>query len=179
MLKSPLPNTIEPLKLVAKRTCMKGCIELGLLQRLRPELVGESEKNLVDVELVFAKSPDGLATASGFARADMFLVCQRCLNPMAFRVDAVINWVFVSDETLMSQVPASSEAILLNEETISLFDLIEDELLLSLPVIPMHQEGECKEQGYSLVSTNESQHKDDVPVKKSPFVVLADFKKKS
>lgn len=178
MLKSPLPNTIEPLKLVAKRTCMKGSIELGLLQRLCPDLVGESGKNLVDVELVFSKSLDGLATASGFVRADMLLVCQRCLNPMAFRVDVTINWVFVSDEALMSQAPANSEAVLLGEETISLFDLIEDELLLSLPIIPMHQEGECKEQNYSLVSTNE-QHNDNTPEKKSPFVVLADFKKKN
>lgn len=177
MLESPLPNIIEPLKLAAKNVRLQGCVDLKSLPRLRADLQPDSLSRQASAELWFDMSADGLATLTGSLRAELNLQCQRCLRSMNLPVDATVSWVFAHDEEAAVHVPASSELILLEGSSISLFDLLEDELLLSLPSVPMHSEGMCIVPEAAVKQPDQAQPKDSV--KKSPFVVLADFKKKN
>lgn len=177
MSESPLPNIIEPFKLAAKNVCLQGCVNLKAFSRLEADLQAESLSRQVDVDLQFSMTPDGLAMVTGSLRANIGLQCQRCLGVVDLPIDAVLDWVFAHDEAAALQVSASSELIILEGSSVSLFDLLEDELLLSLPSVPMHAEGKClvphtAEPQSEPVKTKEN-------VKTSPFVVLADFKKKN
>lgn len=68
------------------------------------------------------------------------LQCQRCLGPvdMALMVD---RWFrFVADEdTALAQDDESDEDLLVLQPSMSLLELIEDELLMELPLVPMHE----------------------------------------
>jgi len=72
------------------------------------------------------------------------MTCQRCLNSMPYRVDVERTLYLARNEAEMERLDAlpDSDAIQAGE-VLSLVELIEDEVLLSLPVAVMHAEGEC------------------------------------
>lgn len=65
--------------------------------------------------------------------------CQRCLQPVDLPLQ-VDRWLrFVADENLAAELDADSEEdVLAIERALDLHDLVEDELLLALPMIPRH-----------------------------------------
>lgn len=65
--------------------------------------------------------------------------CQRCLTPYAESV-SVDRWFrFVADETTaLAQDDESEEDLLVFEPRFDLRSLLEDELLMALPLVPMH-----------------------------------------
>ena len=74
------------------------------------------------------------------AEAALPLVCQRCLTayPHAMAVHARI--LFVADEQTAAEIDADAEFdVLVFSKELDLHDLVEDELLLDLPLVPRHE----------------------------------------
>jgi len=76
------------------------------------------------------------------------LTCQRCLGSMPYKVDVERTLYLARNEAEMERLDALpySDAIQAGE-TLNLVDLVEDEVLLSLPLAVMHAEGECSVTG--------------------------------
>ncbi len=72
------------------------------------------------------------------------LTCQRCMGPMRHTVEIGRTLHLARNEAELERLDAlpDSDAILVGE-TLNLVDLVEDEVLLSLPLAAMHAEGEC------------------------------------
>jgi uncharacterized protein len=72
------------------------------------------------------------------------LTCQRCLGAMQHAVQIERTLYLARNEAELERLEAlpDSDAILVSE-TLDLVDLVEDEVLLSLPLAAMHAEGEC------------------------------------
>jgi len=72
------------------------------------------------------------------------LPCQRCLGSMPYKVDVERTLYLARNEAEMERLDAlpDSDAIQAGE-ALNLVDLVEDEVLLSLPLATMHAEGEC------------------------------------
>jgi uncharacterized protein len=70
--------------------------------------------------------------------------CQRCLGSMPYQVGVERTLYLARNEAEMERLDAlpGSDAIQAGE-SLSLVELVEDEVLLSLPVGVMHAEGEC------------------------------------
>jgi len=65
--------------------------------------------------------------------------CQRCLQPVALDLDLARALRFVADEATAEALDAESEDdVLALPRYLDLHDLVEDELLLALPLVPMH-----------------------------------------
>lgn len=74
------------------------------------------------------------------AKAIVPLQCQRCLGSVDTSLDIDRWFRFVADEaTAEAQDDESEEDVLVLEPVMSLYDLLEDELLMSLPLVPMHE----------------------------------------
>ncbi|HEX6705390.1 MAG TPA: YceD family protein [Albitalea sp.] len=74
------------------------------------------------------------------ADARVSLVCQRCLGPVGADVHAERSFQFVSGEDAAAQLDADSEDdVLALTRSLDLRDLVEDELLLALPLVPRHE----------------------------------------
>lgn len=75
---------------------------------------------------------------------DAGLVCQRCLGGMPHRVELVRTLYLARNQAELERLDAlpDSDAIQAGER-LNLVDLVEDEVLLSLPLAAMHAEGEC------------------------------------
>jgi uncharacterized protein len=74
------------------------------------------------------------------ARARVMLECQRCLQPVALDLDVTRSLRFVADEATAEALDADSEDdVLALPRSLDLHALVEDELLLALPLVPMHE----------------------------------------
>jgi uncharacterized protein len=110
-------------------------VSLAELPRLRSQLAGiEGE---VRGRVHFGRAA-GIAVAeltmSGAAR----LVCQRCLETMQVPVATSVRVGLIAAESDMSRVPEDLEPVLALEGRISVGELVEEELLLTLPIVPLH-----------------------------------------
>lgn len=71
--------------------------------------------------------------------AQLALVCQRCLQPVGEALRARRSFQFVAGEDQAAAVDADSEDdVLALTRTLDLIELLEDELLLALPLVPRH-----------------------------------------
>lgn len=73
------------------------------------------------------------------AEAVLPLVCQRCLTPVDVSLDIARDYRFVADEAqAAAQDDDADEDLLVLSREFSLLALIEDELIMDLPVVPRH-----------------------------------------
>jgi uncharacterized protein len=105
-------------------------------------------------------------------QATVPLTCQRCLNPVPTELELARDFRFVTDEdTAIQEDEDSQEDLLVLETNFDLLALIEDELLMSLPLVPMHQ-GCVGER----VPTSKEEDAILSATKPNPFAVLASLK---
>lgn len=73
------------------------------------------------------------------ARAVLPLLCQRCLQPCAHELSLDRRFLFVADESTAAELDADVEHdVLVFAKELDLHELVEDEFLLDLPLVPRH-----------------------------------------
>lgn len=136
MSKRP-PDIIDPVAFAEKGRAIAGVFPLTALERLRDQLLTTSGE--VRFQLRFAKEGT-VVGARGRIEAELSLQCQACLGALAYRVDSATAVGFVSSLDEAALLPEPFEPVLLEDpRALRLADLIEDELLLSLPQVPRHE----------------------------------------
>ena len=71
------------------------------------------------------------------------LQCQRCLQPMERPLETVSRVALIASENEAGRVPAEREPVLAPGGRISIGQLLTEELLLLLPIVPLLEEREC------------------------------------
>lgn len=76
---------------------------------------------------------------------ELVLRCQRCLGPVHFRLDAVRNFVLVAPGQELSDPADEAEDTeqLHADPKFDVIALVEDEVILGLPMVAGHEEGTC------------------------------------
>lgn len=107
------------------------------------------------------------------AHTALSLICQRCLAPVLVQVVAERPFRFVADEqTAAVQDDAAEEDVLALSSAFDAMELIEDELLMELPVAPRHEV--CPEPVKSEVADPE--FGEDAAERPNPFALLEKLK---
>jgi len=109
------------------------------------------------------------------AQTTVPLTCQRCLGVAELQVQFERDFRFVATEELAEvEDEESEEDVLVLSKTFDLLELIEDELLLASPLVPMHEA--CPE---PVKLTAADDGFDAQPEERpNPFAVLQQLKKK-
>jgi uncharacterized protein len=109
-----------------------------------PRLVHEFTQGALFCRVVGRADPRGSLSLRLTISGKVGMTCQRCLGDMTHTVEVERTLYLARNEAEMERLDAlpDSDAIRAGE-TLSLVELIEDEVLLSLPLAPMHAEGEC------------------------------------
>lgn len=137
-----LPVQFNPIRYAEQRRLITGEMPLRGMSRLAELLLDSSES--VRVTLQCDIDSDGYRIVSGELATTLQLSCQRCLEPVRLPLQLTIALAAVMDERAAEQLPSHYEPLLLSADgSCFLRDLIEDELLLALPVITRHPEGAC------------------------------------
>ncbi len=76
---------------------------------------------------------------------EVTLACQRCLEPLLFEISSDRIFVLVEREDDMIDVAEEEDAneTLLADDKLDVLNLIEDEILLQIPIAPMHDVNTC------------------------------------
>lgn len=116
-------------------------VPLAELPRLRSQLA--SVDGMVRGRVHFTRE-------SGFVVADLTLsgaatlVCQKCLGTMTEPLESSVRVALISAEADANGVPEHLEPVLAPGGRTTVGDLVEEELLLALPIVPLHeQESDC------------------------------------
>jgi uncharacterized protein len=165
-LMATVPRNIKPALLVKEQKCLQDSFEINEMHRLKAVLA--NAKGKVNYSLEFGKDANGNAIISGLLSAHVGMVCQRCLEAFLLPInnDVRIGLAFTEDE--LKFLPKGYEPMLVTEDKMSLLALVEDEMLLNMPMAPMHDIANCPSQ--ELISEFSTK-------KESPFDVLKAVKK--
>ena len=106
------------------------------------------------------------------------MTCQRCLEEMKFPVEVPISLVIVETLTEMELLPEDVDPLLAEERAIKPLDLLEDEMLLALPAVPMHDPESCPAARRGGAQSNRDSTGEDPGNAKGPFAQLAELKRK-
>ena len=161
-----LPLMIEPAKLAVSEKRLEGQVPLSKLGRIS-DLILERD-GAVSYSLAFARDDMGIVQISGDLTAPLTVTCQRCLGIMQLQLRCQVNVGVIDDQQQIDELPETLEPVIAEERRISLLQLLEDELLLGMPLAPVHEPSDCpatKLLGELAVS------------KENPFAVLKDLKK--
>lgn len=138
------PRRLDIAAASAEGASLRGHWPLSALERLvegpAPGSAAESVDWVADFEL--RPMPAGRPQAWLHLRVSTRIgrECQRCLQPVTLPLE-VDRWLrFVDDEATAAALDADSEEdVLVSSRQFDLQALVEDELLLALPVVPMHE----------------------------------------
>jgi uncharacterized protein len=134
-----LPIRFDPFHLAKKNTRLEGSVALKFMRRLDEASVTALEPD-ARVTLHMSTEVAGIVLLTGNIRARVMMQCQRCLKDMVLDIDRPIELALVRSDAEAVEIQAGFETYEVSNETIFTRDLIEDELLLSLPIIPMHHD---------------------------------------
>src|SRR3989338_5801440 len=136
MTKVRLTEQIHPLLLSKTGARIAGELKLKTMGRLGEVL--NSSRGQVQLQLDFGKEEAGIAQITGHIQAELELICQRCGEPMIVPMDIHPQLGPVMTALQADQLPPVYEPLITNGETVRLRELVEDELLLALPLVVKH-----------------------------------------
>lgn len=109
------------------------------------------------------------------AEATLPLICQRCMTPVFETISFQRDFRFVASEALAEvEDEESEEDVLVLSKSFNLLELIEDELLMSTPLVPKHEVCPLPVK----LQAADPEFVESLPEKPNPFAVLQQLKKK-
>jgi uncharacterized protein len=164
----PLPKQGDPRKFAQQGISLDGFVPVAELPRLAESL--QETTGEIQVDLVFGISVEKKKIVTGQASAELTLVCQRCLENVKVPVKSDISLGIVWDEEGAEALPEYLDPWITGEGVADLYDMIEEEMLLSLPKVAYHEE-QCVDR--QLFTSGKPV---EVKKTKNPFQVLEQLK---
>ena len=171
-----LPEYADPWRLASQGAQFSGVVALADLPRLRGALLEPAGDTRFTLE--FYRDQRKRARIRGQVKADLLLECQRCLSGVTLAVDTTLDLAVIEVPEEAERLPDGVDPVWVEEGTLRLLDLVEDELLLAIPQVPRHQDGLCKPEwepdSEAIAPAGDQQTgESDKP---NPFAVLAGIK---
>ena len=137
---------------------------MSALKRLATSLA--TTEGEVDYELDFDKDEFGISRVHVRATANLPLICQRTLETFAFPVNVDARLGLIVNEDDEAGLPSGYEPLLVDQAGLRPVDVIEDELILALPLVPVKPGTQEIEREWAHEGERE------VEAKPNPFAVL-------
>jgi len=164
-----IPETIRLHSALARNGVYDGAVPVDGLKRLaeadEPRMI-ECRARLEIVEDLAA-----LARVLGSVAGRWQFECRRCLQPFEIGFELPINVAVVGDEEHEERLLSDADPFLIEQDRLPLWRLVEDELLLGVPMIPRCEK--CQGQEPPEPEGEASQSVEERP---NPFAALKGMK---
>ena len=168
-----LPESVDAWRMVSARRSFEGSLPIATLPRLCEALAGLD--GVVKFELDFGRDSLGISFVDVRAKADLTLTCQRTLEPFVLPVTVDTRLGLIKSERDEAGLPPDCEPLLVAEDgRLNPADVIEDELLLALPLVPIDPDSSTTDE------VTDQQPDNDVSgdgFAENPFAILRELKK--
>lgn len=167
-----LPESVDAWRMVTARRSFQGSLPIAGFDRLG-EVLADTE-GAVSYDLEFGRDEFGIAWLDVHVEAPLILTCQRTLESFVLPVTVDTRLGLIGDESEEAALLPGYEALLVTDDRLHPAAVIEDELLLAVPLVPVSPQSEWPEQG--LVA--EAQDAPQETPTENPFAVLRGLKTK-
>lgn len=137
-----IPEYIDPQRYAEQGLSLTGILKIADMARLSANLA--NNEAIVAVKLQFGVDEQKITYLNGHIDTKLALRCQRCMEPLVYEImsDFSLGVVTTLDEA--NSLPELYEPAMATEGNLALRELIEDEIILNLPIIPKHEPEDCK-----------------------------------
>jgi len=159
--------------MVSARRSFEGTLPIAVMSRLCEVLA--STDGVVRFELDFGRDSMGTDYVDVRAQAPLTLVCQRTLEPFVLPVAVNTRLGLIKLERDEAGLPPDCEALLVSGDgRLNPADVIEDELLLVLPLVPVNPDSSLPDEvtGHEPEDDTAGERRSE-----NPFAVLRELKK--
>ncbi len=133
-MKDGIPQRVKASTSVTRDSAWNGAIPIAKLPRLAANLTGAEGE--LQAELHASRDVAGAATLKGWISGALGLVCQTCMKPFSWPLQAELALRLVNSEVEEKRLLPECEPLLVEDDTLHLHALIEEEALLALPIAP-------------------------------------------
>jgi uncharacterized protein len=117
--------------------------EIGLEKLTRLAGLLDSDHGSVKARLHFRQHGGGWPIIELEYDTSVRLVCQRCLEPVDYRIKDRVDLAVLESAALEQHLPEGYEPLLLEDGRLMPATLIEDEIIIALPLVPRHEPAEA------------------------------------
>jgi uncharacterized protein len=161
-----LPVHFDPWRLAENSILLEGELAVASMERLLPSLAAPD--GMAQVKLRGERRIDGKSLLHIEVRCELVLQCQRCLQPMVWLCESSVSTRLVSSHRVYEVDEEAGETLEVGDEPLHLLTLVEDELILALPLVPKHEALACPKWVYTHLESEQKVREGTI----SPFAVL-------
>ncbi|WP_049721606.1 YceD family protein [Gilvimarinus polysaccharolyticus] len=167
----PLPRQGDPRKYAQQGIEISGFVDLKQLPRLATAVADKNAR--FAVVLSFSINEERKRVVQGSIEGEVGLTCQRCLDTVQVPLACEVNLGIIWDEDQAKTLPRDRDPWIAAEGPAEFYDLVEEELLLSLPAVAYHDRA-CVPHEHFESKAPESGAQEQT--KQNPFQVLEQLK---
>ena len=171
MLKGPIPPHVDPRKFADRAASLQGERQLSELKRLVEPL--EDAKGAVRASFEFGRDEQRTVVIHSELDVEVTMICQRCLEPVVLPIHSECVYAVVNEGANTEHLPKGYDVLEVGEDPLDLLALVEEELLLALPIVPLHDIDICQ----PPAGADEPEPSEDEVTRSNPFSVLAQLKR--
>ena len=166
-----LPPSLDLSRAARHAFDLEGRLAVKSMPRLAAALA--SDAGVAEFKLHAGTDLSRRVVVSGRIEAELELVCQRCLGPVKLTLHAEPRLAWVKTDEALAALPEEYDPLLSAEGSVELADLVADELLLALPLVPRHEsDARCRD-----LPKPAAEAAAPVEGRKNPFAELAKLKR--
>lgn len=135
------PDWINAEKAAHARRVFRGQVDADRLPRL-DGLIVKDRGSEIEFEISFSLDGQGQVLAEIDLSGELALECQRTLKVFRHPVKSRSKVAIVADEAQEARLPEDYESRLCPDQRLELLDLVGEEALLTLPLVPVDPESE-------------------------------------
>ena len=175
----PLPIRFDPVSFADHKRELEGPIATKAMIRLRENVL--SPDDLVSAKLSFSRGIYGYPLVTGEVTAWVTMQCERCLDEVRIELNPEISVLVKPEEEVVPEKEGEKDADKLDfheydGKSLVLSELVEEELLLVLPLVPKHQDiSLCNQDMVAWLASNEApseEQKASIKRAENPFAIL-------
>lgn len=136
MQNGEIPERFDPRRLARESAELHGTLPTGRMHRLASAVIELGKA--VAFEASFSIDENGRPLIEGRAETEVTLRCQRCLESMAATIQAPFRLAVVVSEADAERLPEELDAVIVEDGIIETAAMVEDELILALPLVGRH-----------------------------------------
>ncbi len=133
-----LPQYIDPVALAKQGGSLNGMLEVAQMSRLHEFLA--SNQGEVTVALQFDRDDEGCYLVQGQLSAQLHLCCQRCGQAFERALSAKPCLQVITQIEQAQELGQNREPLWVRDQPLELLRMVEEELLLALPMVVEHDE---------------------------------------
>lgn len=165
-----LPATVDAWRMVAARCSYTGMLPVAGMARLGEVLAAQD--GTIEYALDFGRDEIGTPILTVRAKAPLTLTCQRTLEPFVLPVTVDSRLGLIRSDAEEAALPPGCEPLVVVDDHIDPAAVIEDELLLAVPLVPVSPQSTWPAEGLK----SEEPDAPEASPQDNPFAVLRELK---